>query len=99
MVKINELPDTFNVRVVANAIQLEQVVNLLTNAIQAMDQQDDKQLSILLRYDHQAQTQRVHCLFISMTTVRDFLHRRTVIFLNLSIPRRRMGLSRNEPDF
>lgn len=48
-VKINELPDAFNVRVVANAIQLEQVViNLLTNAIQAMDQQDDKQLSILL---------------------------------------------------
>ena len=48
-VKINELPDAFDVRVVANAIQLEQVViNLLTNAIQAMDQQDDKQLSILL---------------------------------------------------
>lgn len=48
-VKTNELPETFDACVLANAIQLEQVIiNLLTNAIQAMESQDDKQLAILL---------------------------------------------------
>ncbi|CAH6782915.1 Histidine kinase [Vibrio chagasii] len=48
-VKLNELPETFDVCVLANAIQLEQVIiNLLTNAVQAMEEQDDKQLAILL---------------------------------------------------
>ncbi|UPR55994.1 sensor histidine kinase [Vibrio sp. ED004] len=48
-VKTNELPETFDACILANAIQLEQVIiNLLTNAIQAMESQDDKQLAILL---------------------------------------------------
>lgn len=48
-VKTNELPETFDACILANAIQLEQVIiNLLTNAIQAMENQDDKQLAILL---------------------------------------------------
>ncbi|MEZ8493644.1 ATP-binding protein [Vibrio splendidus] len=64
-VKVNELPETFDACVLANAIQLEQVIiNLLTNAIQAMEQQDDKQLAILLEIresDHQqASTLLIH---------------------------------------
>ncbi|MFA0152569.1 sensor histidine kinase, partial [Vibrio sp. 10N.261.46.C10] len=64
-VKVNELPEAFDACVLANAIQLEQVViNLLTNAIQAMEQQDDKQLAILLEIresDHQqAKTLLIH---------------------------------------
>ncbi|MEZ9565545.1 ATP-binding protein [Vibrio artabrorum] len=64
-VKINALPETFNACVLANAIQLEQVViNLLTNAIQAMEQQDDKQLAILLEIresdQQQANTLLIH---------------------------------------
>ena len=64
-VKVNELPETFDACVLANAIQLEQVIiNLLTNAIQAMEQQDDKQLAILLEIresEHQqAQTLLIH---------------------------------------
>ncbi|MCF7503668.1 ATP-binding protein [Vibrio sp. L3-7] len=48
-VKVNELPEKFDACVFANAIQLEQVIiNLLTNAIQAMEHQDEKQLAILL---------------------------------------------------
>jgi two-component system C4-dicarboxylate transport sensor histidine kinase DctB len=48
-VNLNELPETFDASVLANAIQLEQVIiNLLTNAVQAMESQDDKQLAVLL---------------------------------------------------
>jgi len=64
-VKVNELPEIFDACVLANAIQLEQVIiNLLTNAIQAMEQQDDKLLAILLEIresDHQqAKTLLIH---------------------------------------
>ncbi|EDK29553.1 signal transduction histidine kinase regulating C4-dicarboxylate transport system [Vibrionales bacterium SWAT-3] len=48
-INLNELPETFDACVLANAIQLEQVIiNLLTNAVQAMEDQEDKQLAILL---------------------------------------------------
>ncbi|MEZ8720519.1 ATP-binding protein [Vibrio pomeroyi] len=62
-VKTNELPETFDACILANAIQLEQVIiNLLTNAIQAMESQDDKQLAILLevRETDEANTLIIH---------------------------------------
>ena len=62
-VKTNELPETFDACILANAIQLEQVIiNLLTNAIQAMESQDDKQLAILLevRETDEAKTLLIH---------------------------------------
>ncbi|NVN84053.1 MULTISPECIES: ATP-binding protein [unclassified Vibrio] len=62
-VKTNELPETFDACILANAIQLEQVIiNLLTNAIQAMESQDDKQLAIILevRETDEANTLLIH---------------------------------------
>ena len=62
-VKTNELPETFDACILANAIQLEQVIiNLLTNAIQAMENQDDKQLAVLLevRETAEANTLLIH---------------------------------------
>jgi len=64
-VKVNELPETFNACVLANAIQLEQVIiNLLTNAVQAMENQEDKQLAILLEIresnNEQSKTLLIH---------------------------------------
>ncbi|WP_373958598.1 ATP-binding protein [Vibrio gigantis] len=62
-VKTNELPETFDACILANAIQLEQVIiNLLTNAVQAMESQDDKQLAVLLevRETAEANTLLIH---------------------------------------
>ncbi|MGF1799122.1 ATP-binding protein [Vibrio gigantis] len=62
-VKTNELPETFDACILANAIQLEQVIiNLLTNAVQAMEGQDDKHLAILLevRETDEANTLLIH---------------------------------------
>ena len=64
-VKVNELPEIFDVCVLANAIQLEQVIiNLLTNAVQAMENQEDKQLAILLEIresdNEQSKTLLIH---------------------------------------
>ncbi|KAA8668321.1 sensor histidine kinase [Vibrio gigantis] len=62
-VKTNELPETFDACILANAIQLEQVIiNLLTNAVQAMESQDDKQLAVLLevRETDEANTLLIH---------------------------------------
>jgi len=58
-VTISPLPDKLDALIQANAIQLEQVIiNLITNGMQAMEGQEDKQLSLEFEYHTNANSER-----------------------------------------
>ena len=58
-VTISPLPDKLDALIQANAIQLEQVIiNLITNGIQAMEGQENKQLSLEFEYHTNANSER-----------------------------------------